>query len=89
MKPLLLVLILFCGMSQAAPLPLMNGNFESAKGHVNAQTDGQIEGWKLSGGQGRAATENKSSFAALMGNGDDSNFWRSEALSWQPTRFIA
>ncbi len=76
MRPLLLLFILFCGLAHAAPLPVINADFEGA--------DGKIAGWQLSGGQGAAKTENKISFASVTGNGDDSSFWRSGALSWQP-----
>ncbi len=57
-------------------MPVTNANFEGA--------DGKIEGWKLSGGQGVAKTEDKTSFATVTGNGDDSNFWRGAPLAWQP-----
>ena len=57
-------------------MPVTNATFEGA--------DGKIEGWKLSGGQGVAKTEDKTSFATVTGNGDDSNFWRGAPLAWQP-----
>lgn len=76
MKLVLPFLILFCRFAHAAPLPVINADFEGA--------GSKIEGWQLSGGQGSAKTENKISFASVMGNGDDSSFWRSGALSWQP-----
>lgn len=44
----------------------------------------RVAGWKLSGGSGRGDSEKGNDFVSVSGSGEDSSFWQSDALDFQP-----
>ena len=78
---LLACALLFCGLARAQTVAVVNPSFEAGK-------DGPA-GWTLSGGEGawiEDAADGKRA-VAVTGNGEEgnSNYWRSESLSLEPS----
>jgi hypothetical protein len=72
MKSLLPLLCCITAVAHAATIPIENADFSK-----NA-------GWQLSGGIGSFKKTGAETFINVIGTGDDSNYWRSGALSLQP-----
>ncbi len=66
----------FANIAVAATVEVKNSGFSTQ--------NGQVSGWKLSGGNGRGVSEKGNDFVAVKGDGGDSNYWRSEAPDFQP-----
>lgn len=79
--PLLLALTITCSTARAQDLLIRNGSLQESG------ASGVPAGWSLSGGRGfidgQSAREGTRALV-VQGTGEDSNFWRSERIAFEP-----